>query len=255
MPELEHLLNGPRVRGALQSLLGKGYVMDGHRYCHPSGPGRVSQQWHKDATASGYTRRLLKVGRAMLMYYPTKVLLEHGPTGVIEGSQCVQTLLQWCSHSLYEHESIAYCQQEARTVCAVDLVCRAFFSLHLHVLNARIQGFTHMSVLHLRTCTPGTAQCMTTSRCWLAVRLQPRSATTVAPCPTLRPFGATRKPLQRPGLVGACHTKSPAHTYTVHSFFSSLSPPSRTSSTRSSHALHTAHPISTYSPFFLLSFS
>lgn len=58
-----------------------------HRFCHPSGPGRVPQQWHKDATASGYTRRLFKVGRAMLMYYPQKVIREHGPTGVIEGSQ------------------------------------------------------------------------------------------------------------------------------------------------------------------------
>jgi hypothetical protein len=29
IPEMEHVLRGPKVRGALQSLLGNGYVMDG----------------------------------------------------------------------------------------------------------------------------------------------------------------------------------------------------------------------------------
>ena len=57
VPELLEVIDSPTVRGALQSVLGDGYVLHGHRFCHPSIPGGDTQAWHKDAYASGFQRR------------------------------------------------------------------------------------------------------------------------------------------------------------------------------------------------------
>ena len=87
MPELTHMLESPEVAGALQSVVGVGYAMSGHRYCHHTSPGSSDQNWHKDAYASGYARRHFRPCNVMLMYYPGAVRRELGPTAIIAGSQ------------------------------------------------------------------------------------------------------------------------------------------------------------------------
>jgi hypothetical protein len=44
---LASVLEDPAVKGALQSVLGKGYMLQAHRHCHESFPGREAQPWHK----------------------------------------------------------------------------------------------------------------------------------------------------------------------------------------------------------------
>jgi len=82
-PELNHVYNHPRVRGALVSLLGGDMTMDEHRHCHLTWPNHVvSQGWHQDGTNERHhqTRFLLA------MYYPQDVSPAMGPTAVLPGS-------------------------------------------------------------------------------------------------------------------------------------------------------------------------
>ena len=83
------VLDRPAVRGALTSLLGRGYALHGHRYCHARGPGAGAQNWHRDGYASGYRRRCHRPRWIMAMYYPqeTSRALGNAPTAVIPGSQ------------------------------------------------------------------------------------------------------------------------------------------------------------------------
>ena len=48
VPELGAVFDSPSVKGALHSLLGPGYSMHPHRYCHLNRPGSKGQNWHKD---------------------------------------------------------------------------------------------------------------------------------------------------------------------------------------------------------------
>ncbi|ELR21242.1 uncharacterized protein ACA1_024430 [Acanthamoeba castellanii str. Neff] len=49
IPELDLVFEDPTVRGALQSVLGQGYMMHAHRHCHDRRPGSRAQDWHKDS--------------------------------------------------------------------------------------------------------------------------------------------------------------------------------------------------------------
>ena len=51
MPELSELFQGPTCRGALESVLGKQYVMHAHRHMHVTGMNSF-QQFHKDGQVS-----------------------------------------------------------------------------------------------------------------------------------------------------------------------------------------------------------
>ena len=48
IPDIQRVFDHPAVVGALTSLLGPGYVMHPHRYCHLNQPGGGGQGWHKD---------------------------------------------------------------------------------------------------------------------------------------------------------------------------------------------------------------
>ena len=94
IPELQRLLDEPRITGALKSVLGEKYSFHAHRALHKNPPGSEEQEWHKDSYW-GYTRRVRnhRPWWVMLMYFPQDTSVRKGPTGVLEGSQHLVQLL------------------------------------------------------------------------------------------------------------------------------------------------------------------
>ena len=82
VPLLHEVYDHPEVRGALVSLLGSDYVMNGHRHLHVNAPGSRSQSWHQDGT----NVRHHQVWCVLAMYYPHEVPLEQGPTMIMPGT-------------------------------------------------------------------------------------------------------------------------------------------------------------------------
>ena len=82
VPMLGEVYQHPAVRGALISLLGEDYEMNGHRHLHTNPPGSRSQGWHQDGT----NVRHHQVWCVLAMYYPQDVPLEMGPTVVMPGT-------------------------------------------------------------------------------------------------------------------------------------------------------------------------
>ena len=82
IPMLHEVYAHPEVRGALISLLGSDYVMNGHRHLHVNVPGSRSQSWHQDGT----NVRHHQVWCVLAMYYPDEVPLEQGPTMIMPGT-------------------------------------------------------------------------------------------------------------------------------------------------------------------------
>ena len=93
VPQLQRVLEHPRVRGALASILGPDYYPHPCRHCHFNTPGSPGQQMHRDS----FTRRRHRTRWAMVFYYPQDVPEEKGPTAVAPGS----------------HYHNTYCQDEA----------------------------------------------------------------------------------------------------------------------------------------------
>lgn len=87
IPELVHVFDSPRVTGALASLLGPGYMMHPHRFCHRSVPGRQAQTWHRDSFWGNWHPRSEVPYWVMAFYYPQDTPLELGPTGILPRSQ------------------------------------------------------------------------------------------------------------------------------------------------------------------------
>ncbi|MBT5874765.1 MAG: hypothetical protein HOH43_15210 [Candidatus Latescibacteria bacterium] len=82
VPLLQDVYNHPAVRGALVSLLGADYVMNGHRHLHINSPGSRSQGWHQDGTNVRHHQIWCLLG----MYYPHDVVAERGPTMIMPGT-------------------------------------------------------------------------------------------------------------------------------------------------------------------------
>ena len=82
IPEIQHVLDDPTVRGALTSLLGADYYMQPHRHPHINPPRSEGQRLHQDGGKrwSHRTRRLL------VFYYPQDTPEELGPTSIVPGS-------------------------------------------------------------------------------------------------------------------------------------------------------------------------
>ena len=85
VPAVQQVLDHPAVRGALQSLLGEGYVLGPHRYVHTTKPGSGNGGYHKDcygAGAWGCDHMLRHPRPTMLMglYYPHEVTAPHSPS-------------------------------------------------------------------------------------------------------------------------------------------------------------------------------
>lgn len=87
VPELAAIFDSPSVKGALHSLLGPGYSMHPHRYCHLNSPGGKGQHWHKDDYVYDCNVRHHRFRWVMAFYYPQDVDAEMGPTGIISGGQ------------------------------------------------------------------------------------------------------------------------------------------------------------------------
>lgn len=86
-PEVQAVFRHPVIRGAVSSVLGPDYIMQPHRHCHYTEPGRKVQSWHKDSYW-GYARvRNHHAWWAMIFYYPQAVTHEMGPSGIIPGTQ------------------------------------------------------------------------------------------------------------------------------------------------------------------------
>ena len=83
VPGIRRVLDSPPVHGALQSLLGEDYYLHAHRFCHYRQPGSEAQQLHKDS----WSRRHHRTRWCMAFYYPQDTTEEMGPTGVVPGSQ------------------------------------------------------------------------------------------------------------------------------------------------------------------------
>ena len=82
VPELQQVYDHPRVRGALISLLGPDFQMNGHRHCHVNQPGTPSQSWHQD----GLNQRHHETRTVLAMYYPQTVTPDMGPTVLMPGT-------------------------------------------------------------------------------------------------------------------------------------------------------------------------
>ena len=89
IPELQQILDHPRVHGTLASILGPEYCTHPHRHCHLNPPGSEGQILHKDARSTCHHR----TRDAMVMYYPQDVTEDMGPTGVVPESQYHHTSL------------------------------------------------------------------------------------------------------------------------------------------------------------------
>ena len=87
IPALGQVFRDPAVRGALTSILGPGYLMHPHRYCHLNPPGSDGQSWHKDDYVFDQNIRYHRYRWVMAFYYPQEVTPAMGPTGVLPGRQ------------------------------------------------------------------------------------------------------------------------------------------------------------------------
>ncbi len=87
IPAIAEVFAHPAVRGALTSILGAGYLMHPHRYCHLNSPGSDGQSWHKDDYIFDQNIRYHRCRWVMAFYYPQAVTPDMGPTGVMPGRQ------------------------------------------------------------------------------------------------------------------------------------------------------------------------
>mmetsp|Transcript_98590 Transcript_98590/g.307617 ORF Transcript_98590/g.307617 Transcript_98590/m.307617 type:complete len:693 (-) Transcript_98590:68-2146(-) len=87
LPQLARVFETPSCRGALTSLLGPGYIMHPHRFCHTSKPGRAGQLWHRDTFWGHWHPRNPRPYWLMALYFPQDTPVALGPTGVLPRSQ------------------------------------------------------------------------------------------------------------------------------------------------------------------------
>ena len=91
IPELESIMHGPTVAGALTSVLGADYVMDRRKHMHNSSS-QGDQRFHKDCqrgkSLTGHMPRC-----CMIFYLPAGCTEGMGPSEILPGSHCLRTLL------------------------------------------------------------------------------------------------------------------------------------------------------------------
>jgi len=86
IPDLLNVYESPRVRGAIESLLGPGYLLHPHRYCHTS-ERPTPQTWHRDSFWGHWHPRNACPYWIMALYFPQDTPLELGPTEILPRSQ------------------------------------------------------------------------------------------------------------------------------------------------------------------------
>jgi hypothetical protein len=87
LPALREVFADPRVAGALAGILGPGYFLQPHRYCHLNAPGTLGQKLHRD----GFCTRRHHTRAAMAFYYPQDVTEAMAPTAIVPRSQYANT--------------------------------------------------------------------------------------------------------------------------------------------------------------------
>lgn len=85
VPELLRVAASPAVRGALEAILGAGYLLLPHRTAHRSN--EAPQAWHRDYFAGEPRPHSAAPYHAQLFYYPQAVPEALGPTEVLPRSQ------------------------------------------------------------------------------------------------------------------------------------------------------------------------
>ncbi|MCY3759780.1 MAG: HEAT repeat domain-containing protein [Gemmatimonadetes bacterium] len=121
IPEIGQVFDHPAVRGAMTSILGRGYVMHPHRYCHRNPPGSEGQGFHKDTYEPDVEATHPRCRWAMAFYYPQDTSADMGPSAILPGSQYYET-----SEAAHEQPELPLCG-EAGTVAIIhyDLWHRA----------------------------------------------------------------------------------------------------------------------------------
>ena len=121
IPEIGQVFDHPAVRGAMSSILGQGYVMHPHRYCHANPPGSEGQDFHKDTYEPDLEATHPRCRWAMAFYYPQDTGADMGPSAILQGSQYYET-----TEAAHEQPELPLCG-EAGTVAIIhyDLWHRA----------------------------------------------------------------------------------------------------------------------------------
>jgi hypothetical protein len=90
MPGLQDVCRSPAVHGALQSLLGNGYMLHPHGGFHPKPAGSGGQTFHKDGffPGGGHGLRYHRPEYLLFFYYPQDTTEYMGPTEILPQSQC-----------------------------------------------------------------------------------------------------------------------------------------------------------------------
>jgi len=94
VPQIQRVFEAPSVHSALTRILGPGYVMHPHRYCHLRRPEAVAQGWHKDDYVYDQNVRHHRGRWVMAFYYPQAVTADMGPTSIAPGHQHYDTTAQ-----------------------------------------------------------------------------------------------------------------------------------------------------------------
>ena len=91
IPEIQEIFSHPLVDGALTSILGSGYVMHSHRFCHLTPPNSNGQNFHRDSYEGDIDANNHRCRWAMAFYYPQDTPRLIGPTSILPGSQYYET--------------------------------------------------------------------------------------------------------------------------------------------------------------------
>jgi HEAT repeat protein len=107
VPEMQLVLDSPRIKGALASVLGPGYVLHPHRFVHNIEPadrtapepqvGKGSASfvgWHQDSHSPLARPRHHYARYAMILYYPQDTPVEMGPTQLIPCTQLNRSITE-----------------------------------------------------------------------------------------------------------------------------------------------------------------
>jgi len=83
IPGLIRVIEDEQVQGALVSLLGNEFELQGHRHWHCKPPHSKHMNWHQD----GINNRDTFINRFLALYYPTDITADMGPTIIVPGTQ------------------------------------------------------------------------------------------------------------------------------------------------------------------------
>ena len=151
IPQVARILDDPHVTGALTSILGPGYTMHAHRYCHVNTPGRQPTRIHTDSPEDFFHRDRW----ALLFYYPQDTPPELGPTGVLPGS-----------HFHGERPDEISMRKLAGDAGTFVIVHHNIW--HQSTLNERDRNRFMLKFLFRRTAEPADPAWRCADRCWAA---------------------------------------------------------------------------------------